>query len=81
MEMKILSTEKKKAQCESCELSFTGGKMRTVSQETASQIALRNSSREERGRSALYMILVKEGTCSQAHSRALLVITRSKCHN
>ena len=37
---------KKDAQHESCKLSFIWGKMRTVSREPASQIALRNCSKE-----------------------------------
>ena len=50
---------KKNAQLESCELSFIWGKMGTITRERASQIALRNCSKEIRGRSVLYMILVK----------------------
>ena len=37
---------KQNAQYESCELSFNWGKMRTVGQEIAPQIALRNCSKE-----------------------------------
>ena len=33
---------KKIAQCEGCELSFIWGKIGTIAQETASQIALKN---------------------------------------
>ena len=54
-----LSTEKKKAQRESCELSFIWGKMRTIARETASQIALRNCSEEVGGKVSIYVILVK----------------------
>ena len=36
---------KKDVQLESCELSFTGGKMRTAAWEAASQIALRDCSK------------------------------------
>ena len=36
------------AQSESCELSFIWGKMRTIAQGTASQIALQSCSREVR---------------------------------
>ena len=43
--------KKKKAQCESCELSFIWGKMRTIAPETASQITPRNCSREVGGQS------------------------------
>ena len=39
--------------------------MRTIARE--SQIALRNCSEQVGGRSVLHMILVKEGTCNQAH--------------
>ena len=49
----ILSTEKK-AQRETCELSFIWGEMRTAAQEIAFQIALRNCSKEAGGRS-VYM--------------------------
>ena len=41
--------QKKKAQCESCELSFIWGKMRTAAQEAAPQIALRDCSEEALG--------------------------------
>ena len=50
---------KKNAQCESCELSFIWGKMRTITQETAFQIALRNCSKEVGGKISIYVILVK----------------------
>ena len=50
---------KKEAQCDSCGSSFIWGKMRTIAWETASQIALRNSSREVGRRSVLHMILVR----------------------
>ena len=44
----------KDAQCESCCLSFIWGKMRTTAQETTLQRALRDCSKEARGRS-VYM--------------------------
>ena len=47
----MLSEEKKKAQCESCELGFIWDQMRTIARETASQPALRNCSEEVEGRS------------------------------
>ena len=47
-------TGKKNAQRESCELSFIGGKMKTIAREMASQRALRNCSKEVVGRS-VYM--------------------------
>ena len=49
----------KNAQPESSELSFVWGKMRTAAQETAPQIALRNSSKETVGKVSMYEILVK----------------------
>ena len=62
-----LST-KKEAQCESYELSFIRGKMRTAAQETAPQKALRDCSKEAGGKDSIYVILVKGGsTCNQAH--------------
>ena len=42
----------KNAQHENCELHFIWGKMKTLAQETAFQIALRNCSKEVGGRSA-----------------------------
>ena len=51
--------KKKNAQRESCELSFIGGKMRTIAQETAFQIALRNCSKDVGGKVSIYVILVK----------------------
>ena len=42
--------KKKKAQCESCELSFIWGQIRTIAQETASQIPLRKCPEEVAGR-------------------------------
>ena len=50
-----LST-KKDAQCESYELSFIWGKMRTADQETAPQIALRNCSKEAGRNISIYEI-------------------------
>ena len=50
---------RKSAQRESCELSFIWGKMKTAGQETASQIALRNCSKEAGGKVSIYVILVK----------------------
>ena len=57
----------KNAQHVSCELSFIWGKMRTIAWETASQITLRNCSKEVAGEVSIYVILVKEDTCNQAH--------------
>ena len=46
--------KKKKAQCESCKLSFIWGNMRTAARETAPQPALRDCSED-----SMYVILVK----------------------
>ena len=54
----MLST-KENAQRERCELSFIWGKMRTAARETASQIALRNCSKEAGGKVSIHVILVK----------------------
>ena len=62
--------KKKKAQHESCELSFIWGKMRTIAQETASQMALRNCSKGGGG-SVIYDFS-EGGTCSQARILAEL---------
>ena len=60
---------------ESCELSFISDKMKTIAQETALQIALRNCSKEVEGRSvyicdfgergirAIKHIIFPEGFC------------------
>ena len=55
--------------------------MRTISLETAPQIALRNCSKEVEGRSVV--ILVKQGymQSSTYFSRRLLLVTRSSCHH
>ena len=42
----MVGSTKKDAQCESCELSFIWGKMRTATRETAPQIILRNCFKE-----------------------------------
>ena len=52
--------KKKMTQCESCELNFIEGKMRSTAWETASQIALRNFSKEEERRS-MYICDFGEG--------------------
>ena len=55
--------------------------MRTIAQETAFQIVLRNRSKGVGGEVSIYMILVNGGMCSQAHfCRDLLLVTRSRCH-
>ena len=48
----------KNAQRESCKLNFMWGQVRTIVQETAPQIALRNGSKEA-GKVSTYVILVK----------------------
>ena len=49
----------KKKNAQSCELSFIWGNVRTIAQETASQIALRSYSKEVREKVSIYVILVK----------------------
>ena len=39
-------SNKKKAQCGSCVLSFVSGKVRTIACDTASQVALKNFTEE-----------------------------------
>ena len=51
---------KKDAQCESRELSFIWGKMKTTAQETAPQIALRDCSKEVVGGRSIYKISEEE---------------------
>ena len=55
----VSTLKKKKAQPESCKLSFIWGKMRTAARETAFQIALRNCSKEVGRKVSIYVILVK----------------------
>ena len=82
--------KKKKAQCESCKLSFIWGKMRTIAREATFQIALKNCSKEVGGKVSTYVILAKGCTCNQAHifcrrfllvSRWLLLVTRNRCRH
>ena len=54
-----LSTGKKKSRRESCEWSFTWGKMRTIVWEAACQIALRNCSKKVDRKVSVYAILMK----------------------
>ena len=46
-------------------MSFIWGKMSIAPQETAPKIALRNCSKEVRGRDSIYVILIK-GECMQS---------------
>ena len=52
----------KNAQCENFESSFTWVKMRTIAQEIAFQIALRNYSKEVGEKFSIYVTLVKGNT-------------------
>ena len=74
-----LLTEKN-AQCESCELNFIGGKMRTITPDTASQKALRNCSKEVRDGQIIYDFseqgYIQSSTC---FGRDLLLVTRNRC--
>ena len=51
MWMMLAKKKKKDVQLESCELSFTWGKVRTAAWEAASQIALRDCSKAAMGES------------------------------
>ena len=69
---------KNNTQCESCELSFIWGKMRTVAQETASQV-WGTAPKRQRGRSVYMWFWGRGHTCNQAHifrRRFLLVLWR-----
>ena len=74
---------KKVHNIESCELSFIWCKMRSAARETASQIALRNCSKEAEGKVSIYVILVKaeymqSSTCFlQNVSASLVQVTAS----
>ena len=52
--------KKKKKKGTTVELHFIWGRMRTIAEETAFQIALRNCSEQAMGKVSLYMILVKQ---------------------
>ena len=64
--LKLHANLKKNAH-ESCELSFIGRRMMTITLETVFQIALRNCSQEAGGKVSIDVILVKGGKFNQAH--------------
>ena len=75
----ILLTEKN-AQHESCVLSFMWGRMRTVAQEVAFQIAML----QRHGRKAVVTYDFREVGYVQLSThfgRCLLLVTRSRCHH
>ena len=79
----ICMLTKKDAQCESCELSFIWGKMKTAAQETAPQIALRDGSREIVAQGQ-YIWLCWRGISVQSSTyltEGFLLIRRSCCHH
>ena len=68
--------------CKNCESNFIWGKMRTITWETAPQIALRNCSKGATGKAHMYVILVNgAGVIAIEHffffSRMFLLVTRS----
>ena len=73
---------KKSVQCENCELSFTGGKMRTAAQETAPQSAPRACSKEEEGKVMCVWPWERRNTCNQARLffRKVLLVTGNSQH-
>ena len=77
-----LSTEIKNAQHQSSEIQFYSGTLlRTVAQETASQIVLRNCSKEVRKEVSIYVVLAKGYEQSNIHHGRwlLLVVMRNRC--
>ena len=69
-----------------CELSFIWDKMRTVVQETASQISLRSCSKEAWGKVSIYTILVKgedieSRTCLFTCFCKVLLVMSSSCQD
>ena len=76
----ILLLAEKNAQHESCELNFIGGKMSTVTPDTASQKTLRNCSKEVREGQIIYDIS-EQGyiQSSTGFGRDLLLVTRNRC--
>ena len=74
---------KKDAQCESRELSFIWGKMKTTAQETAPQIALRDGSKEVVAEGQRIWLCWR-GSSVQSSTyliKGLLLIERSWCHH
>ena len=66
--MVLLSTEMKNTQCKSSEFQFNSETLlRTVAQNTASHIALRNCSTEVRGEVSIHVILAKGYRQSNIH--------------
>ena len=61
------STFLKGVQGESCESSYNWGKMRTIASETAFQIALRNCSKELRGKVSILGDFAEWGMCTSKH--------------
>ena len=61
-----MSTEKN-AQGKSCEVKFFGGKLKTITWETVSQVALRNCSEEVRGEVCIYVIWAVGVICANKH--------------
>ena len=61
------STFLKSVQGESCESSYNWGKMRTIAWETAFQIALRNCSKELRGKISILGDFAERGICTSKH--------------
>ena len=57
----FVNLKKKNVQRESCKLSFTWGKMGTVAQEAASQIALGNCTEEVRVAARIYGSFAMKG--------------------
>ena len=55
-----MASRLKKKKSMTVELYFIQGKMRTIAQETAFQIALRNCSKQAMGKVSLYIILVEQ---------------------
>ena len=83
---KAFASLRKKAQHESCKLSFTWGKMRTIAWETAPQIPLRNCCKEIEGKVSIHGILVKGQYMQSSTSyilfcRWLLLVMRCNCHH
>ena len=77
-----LST-KKEAQCESYELSFIWGKMRTAAQETAPQKALRDCSKETAGEGQYRRFWLRESSMQSSayFIKGFLLVMRSWCHH
>ena len=75
------TTDLKNTQCKNCQLSFIWGKMRTAAWEIQPQTALRNCSREVRGKDSIHVILVKGEYVQSSTFFCRKFLLRNNCHH